>query len=65
MRQSKPKSFDPRSGSNFENQYDKFLRDEFVDLVDNLLDVSQKGPIDAKVVQDVLQRPFDLGKVTP
>ena len=58
----KAKIIRPDDWKYFKKRYKKFLTDEFVDLVDNLLDASRKGPIDPTVVHDVLQRPFDLGE---
>ena len=44
------------------SQYGGSLNEDFVELVDNLVDVSRTEDVDKGEVRKVLQRPFDLGK---
>jgi hypothetical protein len=43
-------------------QYGASLKEDFIELVDNLVDVSRTEDVDKAEARKVLQRPFDLGE---
>jgi len=52
----------PEDWEYLKNQYGGSLKDDFVELVDNLVDVTRTADVEKTEVRKVLQTPFDLGE---